>query len=94
MNSAEPGDEHAASAEQVCGTPGQQQQAAEREDVGVDDPGDAGGAEPEVGLDGGQRHVDDRGVEHDDELGGDQQPEGDPAALTGAAVRGWRRLRW
>ena len=34
------GDEHAAAAEQVCGAPGQQQQAAEREDVGVDDPGE------------------------------------------------------
>ena len=50
------------------------------EHVGVDDPGDAGRAEPEVGLDGGQCHVDDRGVEHDHELRGDQQTEGDRAA--------------
>ena len=96
-----PGDEHAASAEQVCGASGQQQQAAEREDVGVDHPGDAGRAEPEVGLDGGQRHVDDRGVEHDDELGGDQQPQGDRAAAAteeagqrSARVRGRRGGSW
>ena len=40
------GDEHAATAEQVRGPAGQQQQAAEGEDVGVDDPGDGGGASP------------------------------------------------
>ena len=74
------GREHAASAEQVRGTSGQQQQSAEREDVGVDHPGQAGRAEPEVGLDGRKRHVDDRGVQHDDELGGHQQCERDGPA--------------
>ena len=87
-------DEHAAPAEQVRGPAGQQQQAAEGQDVGVDDPGEGGGAEAEVGLDGRQRDVDDGGVEHDDELGGHQQPEGDPAASVagGPARRGVRRV--
>ncbi len=74
------GHEHAAPAEQVRGTTRQQQQSAEREDVGVDHPGQTGRAESEVGLDGRKGHVDDRGVEHDDELGGHQQSEGDGAA--------------
>src|SRR5690606_27384640 len=57
----------------------------ERQDVRVDDPGDRRRVEAEVGLDGGERDVDDRGVEHDDELRGDQQREGDhpPAATRG-----------
>ena len=76
------GGEHAAAAEQVGGAAGQQEQAAEGQHVGVDDPGEGGGAEAEVGLDGRQGDVDDGGVEHDHELGGDQQPERQRAAAT------------
>src|SRR3954471_17240277 len=39
-------------------------------------------AEAEVGLDRRQRHVDDRGVQHHDELGGPEQPQGEPPAPT------------
>jgi len=46
----------------------EQQQAAEGEGVGVDDPGQAGVAEAEVGLDVRQRDVDDGAVEHDHQL--------------------------
>ena len=62
------GDEHPAAAEQVAEAAAEQQQAAEGEGVGVDDPREVRVAEPEVGLDVGQRDVDDGAVEHDHQL--------------------------
>ena len=59
------GEEDPPFADQVAEPPDQQQQAAERDQVGVDDPGQAALAEPEVGLDRGQGDVHDRDVEDD-----------------------------
>ena len=47
---------------------GQQQEAAERDEEGVDDPGQVALGEVEVALNRRQRDVHDRGVEHDHEL--------------------------
>ena len=58
---------------------GQQEQAAEGDQVGVDDPGEVALAEAEVVLDGGQRDVHDRGVEHDHQHADAQHVERDPA---------------
>ena len=91
------GDEHPTTAQQVCEASRQEQETAEHQDVGVDHPGEAGGGQPEVVLDGRERHVDDRGVEHHDELRGDQERErhGAAACRGGAAqaVNGCRRGR-
>ena len=67
--------EDAAAAEQVGHAPAEQQEAAEDERVGVDDPGQVLLGEVEVAADRRQRDVDDRGVEHDDELGRREQGE-------------------
>ena len=48
---AEAGGQHPAPAEQVGGPAAEQQQPAEREPVGDDDPLEVGGGEPEIGLD-------------------------------------------
>ena len=48
--------------------PGEQQEAGERDQVGVDHPGEAGLGEVQVALDRRQRDVDDRRVEHDHQL--------------------------
>jgi hypothetical protein len=64
----EPAGEHLAPPEQIGGATAEQQEAGERERVGVDDPGQAGGREAEVGGDRRQRDVHDRHVEHDHEL--------------------------
>src|ERR687898_638054 len=64
----EPGEEHAPAPEQVCHPSAEQQEAAEGEHVGVDDPGEVLLGEVEALADRGQSHVDDRGVQHDYEL--------------------------
>ena len=69
--------EHAAAAEQVGHPPAQQQEAAERERVGVHDPRQVGACEVQVLADRGQRHVHDRRVDHDHELGHRQQQQGE-----------------
>ena len=46
----------------------EQQEAAEGQHVGVDHPSQRGLGEPQVGLDGRQRHVNDVGVEHDHQV--------------------------
>ena len=76
----EAGDEHSSPSQQVGQPPAEQQEAAEGEHVGVDDPGQALLREVEALADRRQRHVDDRGVEYDDELREAEQGEGDPAA--------------
>jgi hypothetical protein len=60
--------EHTAGAEYVAELAALQQQAANGDDVGVENPGKAFGGEAEVGLHGGQGHADDGRVEDDDEL--------------------------
>ena len=76
----EPGDEHAPAPEQVREPPAEQQEAAEGEHVGVHDPGQVLLGEVEPLADRRERDVDDRRVEHDDELREAEQREGDPAA--------------
>jgi hypothetical protein len=60
--------EHLAPAEQIGGAAAEQQEAGERERVGVDDPGERRGREAEVVRDRRQRDVHDRHVEDDHEL--------------------------
>ena len=67
--------EDTTAAEQVGHATAEQQEAAEDERVGVDDPGEVLLGEVEVAADRGQRDVDDRGVEDDDELGCGEQGE-------------------
>jgi hypothetical protein len=80
---AEPGEEHAAPADQVADPAGEQQQAAERDQVGVHHPGQAGVGEAQVMLDGRQRDVHDRGVEHDHEHARTERVEREPARAVG-----------
>ena len=72
--------------EQVAGAPAEQQQPAEGERVGVDDPFQVGTGKVQRVLDVRQRHVDDGGIEHDHELRGrdDREREAEPP---------WRRRR-
>ena len=72
----EAGDEQPAAAEQVGHAAAQQQEAAEGERVGVDDPREVVLGELEVAADRRQRDVDDRRVEHDDELRQREQRQG------------------
>ena len=58
-----------AAAEDVAEAPAEEQQPAEGERVGVEDPRQRGRAEAEVGVDAGERDVHDGGVEHDHQLG-------------------------
>src|SRR5947209_3636583 len=60
---------------------GEQQEAAERDDVRVDDPGEVLLREVQALADAGQCDVDDRCVEDDDELRDAQQDQGGPAAV-------------
>src|SRR5215207_7151269 len=66
-------------------TTAEQQEAAEHEHVRVDDPRQVVRREPELRPDRRQRDVDDRRVEHDDELRGGEQRQRHP--LVGAAGR-------
>ena len=79
-------DEHAPPAEQVGQAAAEQQEAAEDQGVGVDDPGQVVLGEVEVLADRRQRDVDDRRVEDDDELGGREKGERQP--LVGGGVGG------
>ena len=65
--------EHAPAAEQVGEPAAEQQEAAEGERVGVDDPGQVVAGEVQLRADRRQRDVDDRGVDHDHELRHRQQ---------------------
>ena len=68
-------------AEQVAEPSGQEEQAAEGDQVGVDDPGEARLREAEVGLDLGKSDVHDRRVEDDHEHPGAQDREREPAVV-------------
>ena len=81
------GHEHAPPAEQVGEAAAEQQEAAEGQRVGVDDPGQVVLGEVEGAADRRQRDVHDRGVEDDDELGRGQQGEREPLASLGVRWR-------
>ena len=83
---AMPDQEGPAPAEEVARAGAEEQQAAEGEDVGVEDPRELAAREAEARLDVGQRDVDDGGVEHDHELGGqdhEQEHRGVPEQAPG-----------
>ncbi len=85
----DPGDEDPLAAEDVAGPAAEQQQAAEGQRVGVDDPLQAGAGEAERGLDVRQRDVDDGGVQHHHELrGGDDQQGQAQMPVSGAGRPG------
>ena len=63
--------------------PGEQQQAAEGDQVGVDDPGEVALREAEVVLDRGQRDVHDRRVEDDHQHARAEHVEREPAGAVG-----------
>ncbi len=65
VNRLMPAQEHPSPTDQVAEPSGQQQQAAEGDQVGVHDPGQRGAREVKLFLDRGQRDVDHRHVEHD-----------------------------
>jgi hypothetical protein len=65
--------------DQVAEAPGQEQEAAERQQIGVDDPRQVGLAEAEIVLDGGERDVHDRRVHGDHQLAQTHDKDGDPA---------------
>jgi hypothetical protein len=69
--------------EEIAGFPADEEQAAEGEGVGGDDPLAALGREPEVLLRRRQRDVDDGRVEHDHELGDPEEGEDGPAVGLG-----------
>jgi hypothetical protein len=79
----DPGGEGAAAAEHVPGAAAEQQQAAEREHVGVLDPGEAAGRQAESALHLRQRDGGDRGVQADHELSADDDGEDDSWAMMG-----------
>ena len=74
-NSDEPDHEHPPAPHQVGEAAAEQQEAAEGERVGVDDPREVVLGEVQGAADRGQRDVDDRGVDHDDELRHREQRE-------------------
>jgi hypothetical protein len=82
----EPDHEHAPAAEQVAEPAGQQEQPAERDQVGVHDPREARLREAEIALDRRQRDVHDRRVEHDHEHADAQHDQRDPARAVGCGL--------
>ena len=71
--------EEPAVAEQVAEPAAEQQEAAEREDVGVHDPRERRLREAEIGADRRERDVHDRGVEDDHQIAEAQHIEREPA---------------
>ena len=78
-------EEDALAAEEVAEPAGEQQQAAEGDQVAVDHPGQARLAEVEVPLDRGEGDVDDRRVEHDHQLPEADDEERDPPGAVAAS---------
>nr|WP_267898033.1 hypothetical protein [Spongiactinospora gelatinilytica] len=76
---AQPDDEHPALADQVAEPSGDQQQAAERHQMGVHHPGQVRCGEAQVGLDRGQRDDHDRPVERQHEHRRADHDEREPA---------------
>ena len=79
--------EDAPAPEQVGRTTTEQQEAAERDHVRVDDPRQVLLGEVKAPADAGQRDVDDRRVEDDDELRHAEQDQGGPPAVEIFLVR-------
>jgi len=81
----QPGDEHPPSTKQIGGTATEQQEARERDRVGVDDPLEVRFREVQAAADRRQRDVDDRHVEDHHELGqaGQQQRGAEVRTLVG-----------
>ena len=75
----EPGEEDGPAPDQVAEPAREQEEAAERDQVGVDDPGEVVLAEPEVVLDRRKRDVDDGDVEDDHQHARAQHVEGNPS---------------
>ena len=92
VNTASPMQEHPAAPGQVAQPAGEQQQAAERDQVGVHDPGQPGRREAQLGLDGRQRDVHDRHVEDDHQHAGAQHIQRQPARPIGGLGAGPRRF--
>ena len=78
VNRPRPGQEDASPGEQVGDAAAEEQAAAGHHQVGRDQPLQLAAFEVELGADGRQRGVDDRDVEHDQDLGdqgdGQQRP--------------------
>ena len=89
----EAGEEHALAPDQVAGAPAEQQEAAEEQRVGVDDPLQVRLGQPEVGLDRRQRDVHDRRVEDDHELREADEDEDEPG-VDAVRARVHRRRRY
>ena len=79
----DPDQEQPAVAEEVTEPAAEQQKAAEREDVGVHDPGKRRLREAEVGADRRECDVHDRGVEDDHQIAEAQHVEREPATAGG-----------
>ena len=77
------GDERPFAPEQITELAAQQQQAAERQRVGGDDPLPVSRGEMKGLLRGGQRNVDDRRVQHHHQLRGPQEREHGPPVGVG-----------
>jgi hypothetical protein len=80
---SDPEQEDALLPEEVSEAARQQQEASEREQVGVDDPGKRGFGEAQVGADRRQRDVHDRRVEHDHQIGQTEHVQRQPALSGG-----------
>jgi len=75
----DPDQEQAPVAEEVAEAAAEEKEATEREQVSVHDPRERLLGEAEVVADRRQRHVHDRGVEHDHQRPGAEDEEGEPA---------------
>ena len=84
----QPGDERPLAAEEVAEAPAEQQERAEGERVGRDDPLAQVVGEAEVALGRGQRDVHDGHVEHDHELGDAEHGEDEPGPRRAEVVGG------
>ena len=82
------GQEHLLAADEVAEAPGHEQEAPEADEVGVDDPGQAGLGEVQAALDVRERHVDDGAVERVHEHGQADDDQGDPAPAVAGGVVG------
>ena len=80
------GNERPFASEQITELAAQQQQAAERQRVGGDDPLPVSGGEMKGPLRGGQRDVHDRRVQHHHQLRGPEQREHGPPVGVGSPL--------
>jgi hypothetical protein len=80
----DPAEEDPSRSDHVGQAATEEEEPAEQQGIGIDDPGDSAGGEAEIGLDRRQGDVDDGRVEHEKELGGRQQGEGGALRPDGA----------